>query len=173
MSVSCDGLEVPSNCAEVAALDRVEVLGCGGVALCCSDSEVSDSEVLDPEVSGPSSGVASPSTGESVFSPTCSIGEFGSVVGSPDAGRDSASPCDEASVWTLVSTASGVRSVWALVVTASGVGSVCRLVVTASDEASMGTLAGTDSVLADSADDPTPRSPWAGFSVRLKGLVHL
>ena len=59
-SVSGDGSEAPSNCAEVVVLDRVEVVGCGGVALCWSDSEVSD----DPEVSGPSSGVGSPSTGE-------------------------------------------------------------------------------------------------------------
>ena len=181
MSVLGDWLEVPSNCAGVAVLDRTEVLGWGGVALCCSDSEVSD-----PEVSGPSSGVGSASTGESVFSSSCSIGEFGSAVGSLDAGCDSVSRSDEASVRTLVGTASDVASVWTLVFTASDEASVWAIEGTASDVASVGTLVftasdgasvlarvGTDSDLADSADDPTPRSPWAGFSVRLKGLVHL
>ena len=103
----------------MAVLDLVEVLGCGGVALCCSDSEVSESEVSDPEVSGPSSGVGSPSTGESVFNSTCSMGEFGSAVGSPDAGRDPASPSDAASVRAIVGTASDVASVWTLVFTDS------------------------------------------------------
>lgn len=103
---------------------------------------------------------------------TCSIGEFGSAVGSADAGRDSALPSDEASVWTLVSAASGAGSVRAVVVTAADEASVRIIEGTASDEASVWPLSGTDSVLADSADDPTPRSPWGGFSVRLRALGH-
>ena len=195
MSVSGDGLKVPSICAGVGVLDRVEVVGCSGVALCCSDSEVSESEVSEPEVSGPSSGVGSASAGESVASSSRSIGEFGSAVGSPDAGRDPASPSDEPSVWALVrqasdvasvraivGTVSDVASVWTraftapgevsartIVGTASDVASVWTLLFAASDEASMWPLMGIDSVLADSADDPTPRSPWAGFSVLLRG----
>lgn len=74
---------------------------------------------------------------------------------------------DVANVWTLVFIASDEASVRTIVGTASDVASVWTLVFTASP------LVGTDSDLADSADVPTPRSPWAGFSVRLKGLGHL
>ena len=72
-----------------------------------------------------------------MFGSTCSIGEIGSAVDNADAGRDSALPSDEGSVWTLVSAASGAGSVRAVVVTAADEASVRTIEGTASDEASM------------------------------------